>query len=305
MAFITKSNANRILRKIDLSNIGEVEGDVYKKPIYFLGKSEVKYLLLMQALLKDPEKFAIEVYKPVINVDTFRLVYESEQPPSYHENKSCERLASRFKNFEIPFEIKIRANEKGGEELEKTEVHKFRGWFKQNIELYKNEPANFLKKLDIDWGVQRNVSEIEKDNSGIKEIENYDLQELEKEIDKIISEAGRFFVTNPDKQSVIRRFQKLTFLAYSTKEIYSNDTGLSDPELKEFLLKYDQSFKKPLKRLLLEYYRVKYNPELSFQGKLLEQLNFRPCFSCSETDNGNNVINAINDSEILLDDLPY
>ncbi|WP_255077172.1 hypothetical protein [Lacihabitans sp. CCS-44] len=55
MAYITKSNANRILRKIDLSKIGEVEGDIYKKPIYFLGKSEVKYLLLMQSLLKDPE----------------------------------------------------------------------------------------------------------------------------------------------------------------------------------------------------------------------------------------------------------
>ncbi len=141
MAFITKSNANRILRKIDLSKIGEIDGEVYKKPIYFLGKSEVKYLLLMQSLLKDPEKFAIEVYKPVINVDTLRLVYESEQPPSYHENPNCERLASGFKNFEIPSEIKVRANEQGGEELEKNQVQKFRNWFKQNIDLYKNETA--------------------------------------------------------------------------------------------------------------------------------------------------------------------
>ena len=305
MAFITKSNANRILRKIDLSKIAEIQGEVYKKPIYFLGKSEVKYLLLMQSLLKDPEKFAIEVYKPVINVDTLRLVYESEQPPSYHENPNCERLASGFKNFEIPFEIKVRANEQGGEELEKSEVQKFRNWFKQNINLYKNETASFLRKLEIDWNVQRNISEIEKDNSGVKEIENYDLQELEREIDKVISEAGRFFINNPNKQSVLRRFQKLTFLAYSSKEIYSNDTELSDTELKDFLLKYDMSFKKPLKRLLLEYYRVKYNPELSFQGKLLEQLNFRPCSSCSGLENANYVMNTINEDEIQLNDLPF
>ena len=305
MAYITKSNANRILRKIDLSKIGEIEGEVYKKPIYFLGKSEVKYLLLMQSLLKDPEKFAIEVYKPVINVDTLRLVYESEQPPSYHENHNCERLASGFKNFEIPSEIKVRANEQGGEELEKSQVQKFRNWFKQNIDLYKNETASFLRKLDIDWNVQRSINEIEKDNSGVKEIENYDLQELEREIDKIISEAGRFFINNPDKQSVLRRFQKLTFLAYSSKEIYSNDTELSDTELKDFLLKYDMSFKKPLKRLLLEYYRVKYNPELSFQGKLLEQLNFRPCSSCSGLENANYVMNTINEDEIQLNDLPF
>jgi hypothetical protein len=139
----------------------------------------------------------------------------------------------------------------------------------------------------------------------VKEIENYDLQELEREIDKIISQAGRFFVTNPDKQSILKRFQKLTFLAYSAKEIYSNDTGLSDPELKEFLMKYDLSFKKPLKRLLLEYYRVKYNPELSFQGKLLEQLNFRLCSSCSETNNDNYLITIIGETEIHLDDLPF
>jgi hypothetical protein len=145
MAYITKSNANRILRKIDLSKIGEVEGDVYKKPIYFLGKSEVKYLLLMQSLLKDPEKFAVEVYNPVINVDTFKLVFESELPPSYHENQGCERLSSKFKNFEIPFEIKVRANEQGGEELEKAQVQKFRNWFKKNLELYQNDSFEFLK----------------------------------------------------------------------------------------------------------------------------------------------------------------
>src|SRR5687768_8322381 len=99
MAFITKSNSKRILRKINLSQIGEMEGDVYKKPIYFLSKYETKYLLLMQSLLKDPEKFAIEVYKPIVNTDTLSFVYESEQPPAYHTNKDCDRLHSGFKNF--------------------------------------------------------------------------------------------------------------------------------------------------------------------------------------------------------------
>lgn len=305
MAYITKSNANRILRKIDLSKIGEVEGDVYKKPIYFLGKSEVKYLLLMQSLLKDPEKFAIEIYKPIVNVDTFKLVYESEQPSSYHLDSKCDRLNSNFKNFEIPFEIKVRAFEQGGEELEKMQVQKFRNWFKANLDLYVNDPEKFLRKLDIDWNVLRKMEEIEKDNSGIKEIENLNLQELETEIDKIISEAGRFFTNNPDKQSILRRFQKLTFLAYSTKEIYSNDTGLNDNELKEFLLKYDTSFKKPLKKLLLEYYRVKYNPDLTFEGTLLERLNFKLCSSCNNNEKNEYVIDSLEHNEITFDDLPF
>ena len=149
--YITKSNAKRILRKISLSDIGEIEGNVYKKPIYFLSKVEKKYLLLMQYLLKEPEKFAIEVYKPVVNKDTYKYVYESEQPPSYHYNKNCERLAAKFKNFEVPFEIKTRVREKAEKEgksetqieiLEKKQVEIFRAWFKNNLVLFRKNTEN-------------------------------------------------------------------------------------------------------------------------------------------------------------------
>lgn len=307
MAYITKANAARILRKLNLSEIGDIAGAVYKKPIYFLSKSETKYLMLMQSLLKDPEKFAIEVYKPIVNTDTLRLVYESEQPPAYHNSKNCERLNSKFKNFEIPFEIKVRAKEQGGEELERQQVIKFRDWFKKHLEMFQEDPKEFLKRLDIDWNVQRSMKELDLDNSGVAEIENYNLGELENEIDNIIAAAGKYFTSNPDKQNVIRRFQKLTFLAYSTKEIYSNDTNLSDKELKEFLLHYDQTFKKPIKKLLVEYYRVKYNEHMSFQGELLQRLNFRLCSVCAdEVETKDDIVASIlTDSNPPTDDLPF
>ena len=317
MAYITKANSKRILRKINLKDIPDIVGEVYKKPIYFLSKWEAKYLLLMQSLLKEPEKFAIEVYHPVVNRDTFQYVYESEQPPSYHSNKNCERLTSKFKNFEIPFEIKARAREKAINEgktseeienLEKQQVEIFRSWFKENFELFNTDTEEFLKKLDIRWNVQRNVSEIEKENSGVESIDNLNLDQLEAEIDKIISEAGRFFVNNIDKQQIIRRFQKLTFLAYRKGNIDINDTELSDDELREFLLEYDTKFKKPIKELLIQYYRVKYNPDLSFEGQLLERLNFRPCSVCDGTADIDYVIDATlsnEDIEEEIDDLPF
>src|SRR5690606_38961510 len=135
MAYITKANYKRILRKINLNDIPDIAGAVYKKPIYFLSSWETKYLLLMKSLLKEPEKFAIEVYQPVVNKDTFQYVFESEQPPSYHSNKNCERLTSKFKNFEIPVEIKERVRERAKKEgkneqeiveLEKQQVEVFR-----------------------------------------------------------------------------------------------------------------------------------------------------------------------------------
>lgn len=303
MPYITKANFRRILKTIRLSEIGDISGEVYKMPIYFLSSWEVKYLLTMQALLKNPEHFAIEVYKPIENIDTFQYVYESDQPSSYHTDINCEKLNSGFKNFEIPFEIIERANKQGGEELAKSQVHKFRNWFLKYNKLFVDEPENFLKKLDIDWNVQRSLKEVTKNNSGIKDFDNYNMEQLETEIDKIISDAGNYFMSNPDKQDIIRRFQKLTFLAYKPEAIAINNTRLNDKELKMFLKDYDEQFKKPIKYLLIEYYRVKYNPDLSFEGKILEKLNFRQCSYCQNNNPPKYVTDYNTNNEI--DDLPY
>lgn len=316
MAYITKANSKRILKKINLTDIPEIIGEVYKKPIYFLSKWETKYLLLMQSLLKDPEKFVLEIYQPIINKDTYKYVFESNQPSSYHTNKSCDRMTSKFKNFEIPFEIKARVREKAEKEgkttseiinLEKQQVQVFRSWFKENFEIFKADTEKFLTKLDIRWNIQRKVSEIERENSGVDTIDNLNLSELEDEVDKIINEAGKYFTNNKNKQHIIRRFQKLTFLAYRKGKIELNDTELSDEELKLFLLEYDSKFKKPVKELLIQYYRVKYNPDLSFEGQLLERLNFRLCSVCAGTADLDYVINDTLSSENKEehDDFPF
>ncbi|MFM6948721.1 MAG: hypothetical protein ACKOWQ_06905 [Aquirufa sp.] len=293
MAYITAANYKRIIGKINLKEIGDINVDVYKKPIYFLNKSEVKYLQAMHILLKDPEKFAIEVYKPIINKDTLKYVFESNQPACYHEDQDCPNLHSVFRNFEIPSEIKERARQKATDDgkgeseilfLEEQQIKIFRRWFLENFICFKTDPEEFLRRLDIRWNVQRNVEEIERDNSGIESIYNLNLVELENEIDQVLREAGRYFTENNDKQNLIRRFQKLTFIAYQKGAIEINDTELSDDELREFLIDYDTKFKKPVKNLLIQYYRVKYNSELSFEGLLLDRLNFKPCSNCCESD---------------------
>ena len=310
MAFITKANSKRILSSINLKAVTNIECEVYKKPIYFLNKSEVKYLQAMQLLLKDPEKFAFEVYKPIVNKDTFRYVFESKQSPCYHLNQECPNLNAVFKNFEIPFEIKDRVREKATLEgkseieilfLEEQQIKIFRRWFKENFEIFQTDTEEFLRRLDIRWNIQRNLEEIELGNSGIEPFPNLNLSELENEIDKLLCEAGRYFTVNNDKQHLIRRFQKLTFLAYQKGPFEINDTELSDDELRKFLIEYDAKFKTPVKNLLIHYYRVKYNSELSFNGLLLDRLNFKPCSNCYETDHPGNVIYEFNRIEELLE----
>lgn len=296
MAYLTKSNSLRIIASIDFKKIGNLNGNVYKKPIYFFSYYEKNNLLGLKELLKDPENFIQEYYIPIENKDNFKYVFEGGKP-AYHFKPDCSRLNSNFKNFEIPEAIRERGE---------SEVQKFRKWFKENQYLLER-PDVFVARIHSAFGIQVNPKAIDYDNSGVEVIDNLNLQELENRIDQYISKAGQYFKNaDNEKKDIIRRFQKWTFLAYSDKDINNNDTRFSDEAIKKFLHQYDVHFKRPIKELLIEYYRVLHNPDLKFEGNLLEQLGFKPCNSCAN-DNDYNVSNLnTNWSEIEEDDdLPF
>ena len=71
---------------------------------------------------------------------------------------------------------------------------------------------------------------------------------------------------------------------------------MTDEEVKEFLMDYDKRFKKPLKRMLIQYYMIVNNSDLSINKTLLEELNFKVCRSCKkkyENNTFNNVMSSI------------
>lgn len=270
MAYLTKSNSMKIIARIDFKKIGDLGGEVYKKPIYFFSNYERNNLLGLRELLKDPENFIKEYYIPIKTSDSMRYVYEGGNP-SYHSKPDCERLNSNYKNFEIPEIVR----EKG-----KEEVASFRTWFKENQYLI-DRPDVFVAKLQIAFGVIMNSKSIEYENSGVEIKENINLGELENKINQIISNAGQYYnKADEEKKDIINRYQKYTSIAYSQKDIQNNNTRFSDETIKKFLKQYDIHFKRPIKNLLIEYYKIKHNPELKFEGNLLEQLGFRPCAAC-------------------------
>jgi hypothetical protein len=271
MAYLTKSNSLKIISKIDFKQIGNLKGEVYKKPIYFFSDYENNNLLGLKELLKDPENFIREYYVPIENTDKLRFVYEGGKP-AYHSKPDCERLNSNYRNFEIPEVIR----EKG-----KADVLRFRSWFKENQHLLE-KPDIFVARLQMAFGVVMNPKAIDYENSGVEVKENLNLEELEKRINKFISDAGQYFINaDQEKKEIIRRFQKYTFIAYSNKDIQNNNTRYTDEAIKKFLKQYDVHFKRPIKDLLIEYYRVLHNPELKFEGNLLEQLGFKQCGACN------------------------
>lgn len=284
MAYVTFANLNRIVKKVDLSAFNGDRNDVYHEDIYFLSDTEIRRLLSFKELVKDPEKFYIEYYTKFNKEksDNLVYVYVDNSHGSYHNDKLCERLNSSYKNIRIPEELRRRWYNDGGKDKLKSEVERFRTWFKEHRGEYEHDLEKFLKSLEIRYNVVVKPEEVEVTNSGFTEIGNYELSDLEERINEFIRASKRYYTENPSDQVLIRKFQKLTFLAYTEEPIRINDTEFSDDEVKDFLRMYDDRFKKPVKELLRQYYMVKYNPTLQFEGRLLEQLGLTACRSCED-----------------------
>ncbi|MFX1708103.1 hypothetical protein PV783_29335 [Chitinophaga sp. CC14] len=261
-----------MLKKFEISKLPNIAGDIYKRLIYFFNRYEQKVLLVIQEILMDPDNFVGLYYQAIVTKDTFKYVYEGI-PPAYHKSKECPKLHANFKNFEIPSEIR----DKG-----ENEVMRFRTWFKENKHIFDTDLKRFLELLELYFYVRIPPNSIDQGNSGMLEIQNYSIEQLETEIDNIIKGAGRVYYADETNTRILRKYSKLTFLAYKQEAIPDNDTGYSDEAVKALLKAYDLEFKRPLKNLLREYYKTKYNPELAFKGELLDNLGFKSCTFCGK-----------------------
>jgi len=269
MSYITLSNSLRIIRDID-SNQLPIQS-LYKIPIYFLSKYEKHKLLAIRELLENPLRFFNEIYQPIISEDTYRMVYE-DYNSSFHENAYCKRLNSDYNNYKIPYEIIERGKE---------EVIAFRSWFKTNKHHFESGDIDlFVINLKMRWNILTSPKSISIENSGRFKMENRTIKELEEEIDQLIKAAGRFYFKTIKHNKILKKFNRMTFLAYNDKEIYGNDTGYNDYEVKSLLKEYDKIYKQPLMDDLINYYRIKFNPNIELEGRLLENLGFTLCRTC-------------------------
>lgn len=278
MAFITSSNASRIIHRIDFKTIKSFKGEIYSQEIDLFSENERKRLLALSQLYSNPEDFEGSKYVKIENEDTKTYVFEGGQS-AYHSRPNCGRLNSIFKNYEIPEEIIMRGN---------TEIVRFRSWIKNNKDLL-NNPNLFAARLFGAFRIDTNLKALERGNSGIAGIDNLDLENLKMQIDKLLIDIQEYSdKASPRKKAIIDRFKTLTPFAYTNKPfpdkdyqfIKKNDSGYSDEILKKFLKEYHTKFKIPLQKLLIAYYRLKSNPKLKFEGYLLEQLGFKKCSHC-------------------------
>jgi hypothetical protein len=280
MPYITKGNVSKIISHIDSKKLpidfGVTRGNVYKKAITFFSVVEQNNLLLRKEFYRKPNAILdLDIYKKIEKKeDTYTYTYEGGTP-AYHSTLDCPRLNSNFDSYEIPHEIKERG---------RAEVIRFRLFFAQNKELLERNSGAFYGKMTAAFAPCSELKPVDYQNSGPELIEINDLSELEATINKLLLEAEKeYWNSKPEKRLMMNQFMRLTFLAfppYNQKAIQYNETGFSDTEIRGFLEHFSKTYKIPITKYLKDYYRVFFNPDLAFEGELLEVLAFKKCSHC-------------------------
>lgn len=279
MAFITSYNTHKIVTRNNFKNVN-LSGQVYRFKLYMFSKYEENCLLAIQELMKNPENYFKHIYDPIVINDSKKYVYKEHQP-AYHIDKDCKRLHSDFTNFELPQEIKERGD---------LEIERFRKWFSENQYLLET-PDVFVMRLKLAFGISYNPKSIIYENSGFAEVKNYSVEELENKIDFHIKEAGRYFYAEEKNTKILRAFGKVSGRAFLDIPLEGNFTGYSEDEVIEFLKEYHKKYKLPIRKLLIEYYRIKFNPDLKFAENYMEVLGFKKCECCKRTEENRYFLN--------------
>jgi hypothetical protein len=241
---------------------------------------ERQRLLAYYLLYKNPKEF-VNIYVKIQNEDTFSFVFEGGTP-AYHFDSSCTKLVSDFVNFKIPKQIK-----EAGSDV----VLEFRSWFReveiQNL-LLKDE-ERFLAALHLRFikYLPSKPEPVRYKNTGYQAMDNISLDELEFKINNLLDKANEYRQNNTDIiQKAIIYFEKHTYIARTGKPI-PNDLpnpemmiGIKEEDLRLLLIDYENKFKTPVSDLLKDYYRIKFNPDLKFEGLLLDQLGLKKCGTC-------------------------
>ncbi|MEK7539422.1 MAG: hypothetical protein AAB595_02190 [Patescibacteria group bacterium] len=278
MPYITNSNVRKITGNIDTRSVF-LDGDIYNGVDFpYFNNLDKKILLATKKFFENISEFLKIKYEKVEKqTDTYSFVYEYEgSSPSYHKLNNCPRLLSDYKNFAIPVQIMGKGKE---------EILRYRKWFKENEQFLESDAQGFINRLDINFRVGISKSELallkkEFGNSGHLEIKDANLNTLEDDIHNLIKKADLHINESEKNRIIFNKYIKHTYKWNKPDLLFVDNTNYSDKEIKDILKFFEITIKSPLKEKLEYYYQLKFNPEIEFQGELLDQLGFVKCQEC-------------------------
>jgi len=273
MSLIVKSlrNKNKFTRDYIVSNIFD---DLREDKIFtqsdlndIFNTHELQDIYNMKMLLKDFQNLleSISGNKDIVTqyVNSENLKYAfTVKAPAYHKMSSCEWMKKNFYNIEIP---------KNCLSVEKNEI-KVREWIKKNEQLLFDElNAKFIKDFECPEGLKK----IDLKNSGATTQDNYIVGLYQERAKK--NRLQLRFLLDSELGSKISRYKFAPIYKVENIVKYEKDASLHNPII-DF-----HSAKTEMKEILLDFYKNKYNTDLSFEKSILDSIGFNKCRACSRT----------------------
>ena len=269
MPFITKHTFQIIISSISLNEEpypkkSRLEG----KNLSILSKKEQQRLALITEILGSefiPEnRFFLKIKNPQ---DSFTLVHP-EKAPSYHIDKNCPALTKKYKNYFVPIEIQEQGN---------NSVIAFRKFFLENFNLFITDRNQFFLKTKIEFNLKkvltnRDFEELNAPNSGKGTVEDFNILDLEKDLDNAIIEAENFKYQNPKNQLTVAKYGN----------IYK--PNLTD-EYEILLIAKWTELKINIKNKYVVYTMIKNNPDINIKENFLDALGLNRCSYCHKNNN--------------------
>jgi hypothetical protein len=258
-AFITRSNAERIVKKMDLNEIDVME---FRKQMKFkwFNMGELRKLKAFEMLFSDPELFLSNyvALKPRENANDY--VFKSNA--AFHTSKNCSKMLSDFKNFKIPENV-IKSGRK----------QEFIQFCTDHTEIYNNFPDQF--RLRLKWKFKITFDPfVHFENSGYQAIENMTLTELVKAIENKILEFNNWIGESSLNLQVVEKFGFQSFNYKNPDKIDQKKISntVKKEDVIEVLKHFQLNIKEPLLELFTYYYRMKNNSDLNFESNILIEL---------------------------------
>jgi hypothetical protein len=228
--------------------------------------NDLKDFYFMKMMLKDFGTLitTIQGNKNIITdyINNQNKIYAYQvKAPAYHSNTSCQWMNKSFNNIHIPQNCLSD---------EKTE-QKVKEW------IYTHKNLSFEEineKFKIEFNCKEGLEKVSRDNSGLTDFENNEIGAIFQTEIKNKYKQLKFFLDG-DFANKVANFRYAS--SFKIKDILKND---NDKESHQAILDF-HTVKNMLQTIIFDFYKSKYNAELSFEDTILDSIGFNQCKGCN------------------------
>lgn len=259
LVWITAANFSKLKKALNNTLTITEYDNVYKSELRFIFSTKIlKQLAFWKLLFSDLDIFLddFQMLKK-LNKTNENYLFINKGSGAYHSHNECPFLLSDYRNIQLPWKYS----------KNKELMTRIRDFANANKSLFNSDPKSFAFEVKDTFGLLEEPTIISEVNSGVRPYKNEDLENIESKVDQLIIKAKLFM--NKD-QETLDTIKKLGF--GSERAINLDISGT--------IKIWYHNYQKPLYDLLVSYFRVALNPNLTFERSLLEQLYFKPCRHC-------------------------